>query len=170
MTAPKAAASLSSGLLARRGMARPAMRRQPMLLNDAPSPLEDLGWNDMGEEAIPAPVAAVPQPEPAPDSSPVARHIATIAAELAVPAPAAPVATAPAASPLIGLSGRKAAFTLRLDAERHLRLRLLSAVEHRSAQQLLIAALDTLIAAHPHIEELAADSKVRANLPTTDMD
>jgi hypothetical protein len=40
----------------------------------------------------------------------------------------------------------KAAFTLRLDAERHLRLRLLSAHAHRSSQQLLIEALDRLLA------------------------
>ena len=47
---PKPAASLSSGLLARKGQARPAMRRQ-----DAAGP-DDLGWNDMGTGAgAPAP-------------------------------------------------------------------------------------------------------------------
>jgi predicted DNA-binding protein len=41
---------------------------------------------------------------------------------------------------------RKSAFTLRLDAERHLRLRLLSAHQHRSAQQIVIEAVDRFLA------------------------
>ena len=48
-TEPKAFASLSSGLLARKGAARPAMRPQgfgPI----GGAGLEDLGWNDMGFE------------------------------------------------------------------------------------------------------------------------
>jgi hypothetical protein len=50
---PKPFASLSSGLLARKGAARPAMR--PQGFTPSSSGLEDLGWNDMGVEA--------PQPE-----------------------------------------------------------------------------------------------------------
>jgi len=46
---PKAFASLSSGLLARKGAARPAMR--PQGFGQIGSGLEDLGWNDMGFEA-----------------------------------------------------------------------------------------------------------------------
>lgn len=57
----------------------------------------------------------------------------------------------------------RCAFTLRLDPERHLRLRLLSAVTNRSAQQLVTQALDALIAGHPNIEELAADPKARTS-------
>ena len=45
---PKPFASLSSGLLARKGAARPAMRPQGFA-QGAPG-LEDLGWNDMGFE------------------------------------------------------------------------------------------------------------------------
>src|SRR5437899_160125 len=41
-------ASLSSGLLARKGAARPAMR--PQGFGQVGSSLEDLGWNDMGFE------------------------------------------------------------------------------------------------------------------------
>ena len=48
MGEPKAFASLSSGLLARKGAARPAMR--PQGFGQAGSGLEDLGWNDMGFE------------------------------------------------------------------------------------------------------------------------
>jgi hypothetical protein len=46
---PKAFASLSSGLLARKGAARPAMR--PQGFGQSGAGLEDLGWNDMGFEA-----------------------------------------------------------------------------------------------------------------------
>jgi hypothetical protein len=56
-TEPKPFASLSSGLLARKGAARPAMRPQGFG-QAGPAGLEDLGWNDMGFEppkAAPAP-------------------------------------------------------------------------------------------------------------------
>ncbi|WP_343348272.1 hypothetical protein WJT74_05435 [Sphingomicrobium sp. XHP0239] len=49
MNAPKAFASLSGGLLARKGSARPAMRRQNFGQVGSEG-LEDLGWNDMGTE------------------------------------------------------------------------------------------------------------------------
>ena len=45
---PKPFASLSSGLLARKGAARPAMR--PQGFGQVGGNLEDLGWNDMGFE------------------------------------------------------------------------------------------------------------------------
>ena len=48
MSEPKPFASLSSGLLARKGAARPAMR--PQGFGQAGQSLEDLGWNDMGFE------------------------------------------------------------------------------------------------------------------------
>ena len=48
MSEPKPFASLSSGLLARKGAARPAMR--PQGFTPTNSGLEDLGWNDMGSD------------------------------------------------------------------------------------------------------------------------
>ena len=51
-------------------------------------------------------------------------------------------------APAVGRAGRKAAFTLRLDAERHLRLRLATAVTGRSAQQIVTGALDALLDIH----------------------
>ncbi len=57
MGEPKAFASLSSGLLARKGAARPAMR--PQGFGQGVAGLEDLGWNDMGFEP----------PKPASDGS-----------------------------------------------------------------------------------------------------
>lgn len=48
----------------------------------------------------------------------------------------------------------KAAFTLRLDPERHLKLRLACAVGRRSAQQLVTEALDSYLASIPGIDAL----------------
>jgi hypothetical protein len=50
---------------------------------------------------------------------------------------------------------RKAAFTLRLDADRHLKLRLACAVSGRSAQQIVTQALDDLLNGLPEIDRLA---------------
>jgi len=49
----------------------------------------------------------------------------------------------------------KAAFTLRLDSERRLRLRLAAAVTGRSAQQLVTEAIDTMLADMAELEPLA---------------
>lgn len=56
MGEPKPLASLTSGLLARKGGARPAMRRQPLgsgPANPAGNGYDDLGWNDMGYDVDP---------------------------------------------------------------------------------------------------------------------
>lgn len=62
---PKPAASLSSGLLARKGHARPAMRPQGFV---SPSPhgvvTDDLGWNDMGEDFSAHYHQQLPEPQP----------------------------------------------------------------------------------------------------------
>lgn len=144
MAAPKPLASLSSGLLARPGAAKPAMR--PQVFGN--TSLEDLGWNDMGHAGQFAP-AAQPTPVAQPKSMPpVLAERAKLAGAVAkAKSRAKPVA---AASP-----ERKAAFTLRLDAERHLRLRLASAVDGRSSQQLVVEALDAFLAAQPEVEALA---------------
>ncbi|WP_326524637.1 hypothetical protein [Sphingomonas sp.] len=162
----KPQASLSSGLLARKGQARPAMR--PQGFHGHAMNLDDLGWNDMGEGAHePAPVVAI-QPAAAPVAPPVAtvppvlveretlrEEIETAPAQeaVAVVVPAAQVAR-------IGREVRagkaKAAFTLRLDAERHLQLRLASASRNRSAQALVVEALDAFIATLPEIRGLVS--------------
>ena len=56
-------------------------------------------------------------------------------------------------------SKAKAAFTLRLDPERHLKLRLACAVNARSAQQLVTDALDHLLGDMPELESMAAKAK-----------
>ncbi|UZK68026.1 hypothetical protein [Sphingomonas sp. M1-B02] len=155
----KPAASLSSGLLARKGHARPAMRPQGFV-GLTPLAHEDLGWNDMGDEApyvAPAPVdmpVEAPKPAVLRQREALDEQIAKVEAAAAVtPEPAKVESVKPASAPLAKKS--KAAFTLRLDAERHLRLRLASAVTHRSAQMLVTQALDAFLESLAEVEALA---------------
>ncbi|NJR79363.1 hypothetical protein HBH26_12300 [Sphingomonas sp. 36D10-4-7] len=152
MGGAKPLASLSSTLLARKGQARPAMRRQATLASLSQAG-DDLGWNDMGEP-LPLPVLPPVLEERAQLEEAIAPE--PVAAPAPAPVPAAVVAAVAASVP----HGRKAAFTLRLDSERHLRLRLASAARGRSAQQLVTDALDALIATMPEVEAL------RGQLPT----
>jgi hypothetical protein len=73
-----------------------------------------------------------------------------------VPTPAPRRASRPRSAP--GTKG-KAAFTLRLDPERHLKLRLACAVAGRSAQLLVTDALDALLGSMPELEDLAGKAK-----------
>jgi hypothetical protein len=230
MGEPKAFASLSSGLLARKGAARPAMR--PQGFGQIGGNIEDLGWNDMGFEPPKPTIAAVRDsdhdafgeslPEPAvrhplagltplgasaapspvhnqqaelaerfaghdlapgeeddfdPTAEPLEAPTATIepvvaeAAPVSEPAPvifaaaqretraAAPRrSTSPRAAP--GSKG-KAAFTLRLDPSRHLKLRLACAVTGRSAQLLVTDALDQLLGSMPELDGMAERAPAR---------
>lgn len=236
MGEPKAFASLSSGLLARKGAARPAMRPQGFGgQGQTGTGLEDLGWNDMGfeppkpalapvrdedhdafgeelgEQPLRNPLSALTpiaspvhdqqaeiesrfnsrdedgededgeyvdetaelyDPE-ADDAAPIVNEIhdedgdevASLVAESApvavvpqyaerasAPAPVPTRARRPRAQP--GSKG-KAAFTLRLDPSRHLKLRLACAVSGRSAQQLVTDALDQLLDGMPELESMA---------------
>jgi hypothetical protein len=202
---PKPFASLSSGLLARKGAARPAMR--PQGFGQVTGNLEDLGWNDMGFE--PPKPATAPRDEThdgfgedivehprsihptglTPVRSPVHSQQAEIeerlngddsdeeldeTAELydpeaqpeALPIVVPVVASAPQSAPRRATKSRaapgskaKAAFTLRLDKERHLKLRLACAVDGRSAQQIVTDALDQLLANMPELDTLAQKAK-----------
>jgi hypothetical protein len=202
---PKPFASLSSGLLARKGAARPAMR--PQGFGQIGGNLEDLGWNDMGFE--PPKPASTPRDEShdafgediaehprsvhpsglTPVGSPVHSQQAEIVDRLNVdeseeefdetaepydpeaqsePLPSVvPVAVraaesarkrVPKSRAAPGSKG-KAAFTLRLDPERHLKLRLACAVDGRSAQQIVTDALDQFLAAMPELDTLAHKAK-----------
>lgn len=160
MIEPKPFASLTSGLLARKGGARPAMRRAYMPGGDKPSlPLsvqEDLGWNDMGEDAPPpAPLAMIredmPQPYTQAAEPEIVKQREHLAEQMAEPEEREPWVPAPIVRP----RGAKAAFTLRLDPERHLRLRLACAVNNRSAQQIVTQALDAFLNSQPQVEALA---------------
>ena len=214
MGEPKPLASLSAGLLARKGGARPAMRRQP--LGSGPAPLnsggyDDLGWNDMGydvdpdQSAEPARMldlkplltgsvlahnveaehavddgaghefpaglsndfngltddygadqfeAEAPEvPEIVRQQESLIERVAAVARKVeARPEPKPKKEKAPRA-----LRAReKAAFTLRLDAERHLRLRLASAVTNRSSQVILTDLLDEYLSSLPEIDAMAS--------------
>ncbi|WP_344697757.1 hypothetical protein [Sphingomonas limnosediminicola] len=87
------------------------------------------------------------QPESVPAVVPVAAHAAVSTPKRAPRSRAAP-----------GSKG-KAAFTLRLDPERHLKLRLACAVDGRSAQQIVTAALDQFLEAMPDLDTLANKAK-----------
>jgi hypothetical protein len=204
MAETKPFASLSSGLLARKGAAKPAMR--PQGFGSFGSSLEDLGWNDMGTgpaslhdiheaqdlpEHVPSSIEALtpapggrahaeppavveqqrelqarltePEPEPEaeleaepevaavePEPEPV-REVRKPAQVVALPRSRAVAARA------------KAAFTLRLDPERHLKLRLACALSRRSAQQLVTEALDDFLDSQPGLEALAGHVPEQAN-------
>ncbi|WP_022682711.1 hypothetical protein [Sphingobium bisphenolivorans] len=172
MAEPKPLASLTSGLLARKGAASPAMRRPMMgfgMTAGATALQEDLGWNDMGFDVTqpePAPVEArsvagltpmtpIPAAAPVP---PVVTEREELAERIAQPAPPKKVRKANKPSKIEAAAvtvGRKAAFTLRLDGDRHLKLRLASAVARRSAQQIVTEALDTYLSSIPEIDRLA---------------
>jgi hypothetical protein len=177
MAEPKPLASLTSGLLARKGAAQPAMRRPSMLGGAMPAPSiyhDDLGWNDMGHDfesapvqpaapAAPAdvlplagltPMGATPVPMPAPIPAVVAER-ADLAKKVAKAMPAKAKASKPAKASAPVAALRKAAFTLRLDAERHFKLRIACALERRSAQQVVTQALDNFLNDLPEIDRLA---------------
>ncbi|NNC72988.1 MAG: hypothetical protein HKN78_08955 [Sphingomonadaceae bacterium] len=213
-------ASLSSGLLARKGGAKPAMRRQNYI-NPQGDVSEDLGWNDMGHEGDEDFIGPVEQnghdggqnghdidhvPE-------VRRQIDRLADDLGGEAdhdhdpdqvitaklpdiepqdtgetaehreisqfPEPPEVTSPTRltpperdlssvreapkpaeerAPKKVLAREKAAFTLRLDKDRHLKLRLASAVSNRSAQQIVTEALDRFLETMPDIDTLAGQA------------
>jgi hypothetical protein len=167
---PKPLASLSSNLLARKGQAKPAMRPQGYASfklasthYDDQHHHEDLGWNDMGhdqhDQAEVFPING--EPVDVPVAPPVVvKQQQALARELApAPVPEVEVVRAPVVRAAPGSRG-KAAFTLRLDGDRHLKLRLVCAVMHRSAQQVVTQALDEFLASQPAIADLAK-SKVK---------
>jgi hypothetical protein len=65
-------------------------------------------------------------------------------------------------APAVGVRA-KAAFTLRLDPERHLKLRLACALSRRSAQMLVTEALDDFLDSLPELEALSGHVPGQAN-------
>ena len=260
----KPIASLSSSLLARKGAARPAMRRPAP--SHRPSGLEqdDLGWNDMGYDVDPDPDAqdersafrqnplmgAIPHSDPEqsarirevkerlniaslPTDDALERAASDAEAPMDRPQSTDDMAQAEAANdrdaiapqtealngadvrvddsalaedtlaeetlaepslaetpaqPLLASKTRskpkpsvpqatqgkpriaaqnKAAFTLRLDQDRHLKLRLACAVRNVSAQKLVTAALDEMLAGMPELNELTRHVPARSAEPSS---
>jgi hypothetical protein len=100
--------------------------------------------------------AEISEPEAEEAPEPVAVVPAPVVVQTAAPAPRR--APRPRSTP--GSKG-KAAFTLRLDPDRHLKLRLACAVDGRSAQQLVTDALDQLLERMPELNGLAQKAKRR---------
>ena len=158
MSGPRPLATLTPTLLARKGGAKPAMRSQLQPMHEfhastVAGSADDLGWNDMGtvepEGDDGAEIVSIGG-EPVQNSSAacaptVVQQLSTLASKVAAKR-----------HPLVASQGRRVAFTLRLDPERHLRLRLASAVLGRSAQEILTEALDSRLDALAEIEALAA--------------
>ncbi|MDJ0643751.1 MAG: hypothetical protein QNJ15_13130 [Erythrobacter sp.] len=155
-------ASLGPTLLARKGGAKPAMRPQlaPLPETVADEALEDLGWNDMGQEDETG-------ADIVPISKDLPQHSDTDADHKADEVVDSPVvkkqqknleqrvlkeAAKPKAKPA---KGRRAAFTLRLDADRHLKLRLAATMQGKSAQAVVTEALDALLEQIDDLEALA---------------
>jgi predicted HicB family RNase H-like nuclease len=105
--------------------------------------MEDLGWNDMGHAHAPP---IVEQQRAAIEAS-LGKVV-----QIVKPSGKQPEHDA----------GAKAAFTLRINAERHLKLRLACAVTGRSAQQLITEALDQMLESKPIVETLAKQLPARA--------
>lgn len=195
MSEPKPFASLSSGLLARKGQAKPAMRPQGFTGGYASlaGGLEDLGWNDMGqaiepeadihpihENDIVAPPEGVPpvlaqRRQLKEEFEPPVIDAVADEHQVAIEAPAPPepaevvsIVRRPVSVATANRLARetrhkaKAAFTLRLDEDRHLRLRLASALSGRSAQMLVTEALDAFLESVPEVDDLARQVPVRA--------
>ena len=88
----------------------------------------------------------------------VVMPVAPVAVAPVVLPPVAEIRAAPVRAPRARAaagSKAKAAFTLRLNAERHLKLRLACAVTGRSAQQLVTEALDQLLGSMPELDSMA---------------
>jgi hypothetical protein len=207
-------ASLGPTLLARKGGAKPAMRPQLPVLGDAgdaaklaDAQLEDLGWNDMGDDdgTDPQVVVSIDPETPSTSSPPAASPIVrrqqrrleerlladavmngpedaepeypeesnddwadheTVSApvhtyeaeEVSEPEPVAVLAarTIPVREAAPAMAGRRAAFTLRLDPDRHLKLRLAATMRGVSAQALVTDALDALLADFEELDTIAA--------------
>jgi hypothetical protein len=145
----------------------------PAEVEPVPEPVVVEQQRALEESLAPAEVEPVPEPvvveqqraleesfgpaEVEPEIEPVADVVAEAPVALASPKPHAAVVRLPKklAVPAPAAAKAKAAFTLRLDPERHFRLRLACAVTGKSAQALVTGALDEFLSNLPEVEELA---------------
>ena len=193
-------ASLGPTLLARKGGAKPAMRPQLAPLPEvvAAEQLEDLGWNDMGQDEemdhgaavengatiVPIDGSGGPRAANEDDQSNVGesplvhrqqrelidRVTGPVLANAAMeqgeeeddeedyaeaPAPKTSAKTKRPAAKARTSNSRRAAFTLRLDSDRHLKLRLAATLQGTSAQALVTEALDAMLAEIDDLDAIA---------------
>ncbi|MCK0129170.1 hypothetical protein [Erythrobacter sp. F6033] len=149
--------------------------------------LEDLGWNDMGSENaenensdaetgadVVSITASAANEDVIEAPSPIVRRqqkdlSERVLADAAMPAneevtaePVKPVkrkAKKAAKAKKSKASGKRAAFTLRLDADRHLKLRLASTMKGVSAQAFVTDALDAMLTEFEELDALAERMK-----------
>ena len=156
MSETRSFASLDPMLLARKGTAKPAMRVQLGTsdrtaelsdeLEELAASQADLGWNDMGNDLGEADNVLTLH-----DARRLQGKLATnFTNDTAQPSAKPAKDRAKAAS-----TGHRAAFTLRLDEDRHLKLRLASTIRNCSSQVLVTEALDRLLDEMTGLETLA---------------
>lgn len=144
-------ASLTGSLLARKGAARPAMRSHVSLDWAGVEPA--MPQAQLEPDALPLADVVALEEAGEDDSRPeVLRQIAQLTAVINRKVAANRRATLDVER----LPGKKVAFTLRLDPRRHALLRACCTAEQRSAQSLLIEALDRLVDATPGLEDVLA--------------
>lgn len=126
------------------------------------------------QEGLETPHVYIPSYEPIPEAEHEPEHeVQPEPVVMAAPRPAVrpapvrpPVPVSLATAARIGRETSakpgKSAFTLRLDHDRHLRLRLASALQNISAQLLVTEALDAFLQSLPEVEELARQLPSRA--------
>ncbi|MEP3420591.1 MAG: toxin-antitoxin system HicB family antitoxin [Erythrobacter sp.] len=168
-------ASLGPTLLARKGGAKPAMRPQlaPLPEMVAEEQLEDLGWNDMGaEDGESAQIVSINHSAKNVVLNEAANEAGVEDAEQTL-IKSKPVTkkrglakkdakkskTKAKAKPITERHARRAAFTLRLDTDRHLKLRLAATMQGISAQALVTQALDATFAEIDDLDLLTSRMK-----------
>lgn len=138
----KSVARLTGSLLVRKGFAAPSQESTVHILNHA-----------LPHEVAPAASPFAAAPGPAAQSLEAAPAVAPEAVREPVSKPVRKTAGKPAARPISFLAtdaapGARVAMTLRLDSERHLKLRVFSAHSNLSSQEILTAALDDYLERH----------------------
>lgn len=160
MSETRSFASLDPMLLARKGTAKPAMRVQLGTsdrtaelsdeLEELAASQADLGWNDMGND-IGNDLGEADNVLTLDDARRLQGKLATnFTKDTAQPSAKPAKDHVKAAS-----TGHRAAFTLRLDEDRHLKLRLASTIRNCSSQVLVTEALDRLLDEMTGLETLA---------------
>ena len=153
MSEPKPLASLSSSLLARKGGAKPAMRRQGMAFpTGSDHENEDLGWNDMGYDTNPDHEAVQPGAHNGEEVEQY--HYNPLAGAIPEVVPAVRKQQEEIAAKLSQHPTRQEEAAAAPEPKA-LKLRLATAVKNVSAQQLVTKAVDEYLKSIPELEDLA---------------
>lgn len=111
---------------------------------------------EVGQKETPRPVEDILSRKPADAEAVAVSKPAAVPAQPVAEQVAAPISKPKPKKRAAPGSKAKAAFTLRLDKDRHLKLRLACAVSNSSAQMLVTEALDAFLDNMPEVGQLAA--------------